>query len=311
MSLAILWTAIGLNLLNPRHFKMVFWVTFGVIMLDYALTLIWLPIGVSKTYGFQSGSFFTTYQNGTNAPTGWNWCLSFLFTSGVLTGFDAAGHVAEETKNASVAAARGVFWSCVASGVLGTPVVFLFLACSVRAALLSRSCLTRAQPSIDTMYGFTAPQPFVQLYAAALGRGGQVFMTLVAVAGLWLNVAVCIVASSRLVYAIARDGILPGHKWIGKVRADGQPANAVLFIGMVGSLLLCTILPSPVAFTSLISAGAIPTIAAYALIAALRLFVTPGQLKFAKWSNGIFSKPFLWIALVWNRAVALLVEESD
>jgi amino acid transporter len=159
MSLAILWTAIGLNLLNPRHFKMVFWVTFGVIMLDYALTLIWLPIGVSKTYGFQSGSFFTTYQNGTNAPTGWNWCLSFLFTSGVLTGFDAAGHVAEETKNASVAAARGVFWSCVASGVLGTPVVFLFLACSVGTALLPNRHSHERSPASTRCTASPRPSP--------------------------------------------------------------------------------------------------------------------------------------------------------
>lgn len=101
------------------------------MLTDWVLTLIWLPIGVSKTYGFQDASFFTEYYNGTGAPTGWNWLLSFLFTSGVLTGFDAAGHVAEETKNASVTAARGIFWSCFISAVLGTPVIFLYLACSV------------------------------------------------------------------------------------------------------------------------------------------------------------------------------------
>lgn len=103
------------------------------MLTDWLLTLIWLPIGVSQTYGFQSKSFFTEYYNGTNAPTGWNWLLSFLFTSGVLTGFDAAGHVAEETKNASLTAARGIFWSCFISAVLGTPIIFLYLACSVSA----------------------------------------------------------------------------------------------------------------------------------------------------------------------------------
>lgn len=39
-------------------------------------------------------------DNGTGAPPGWNWMLSFLFTSNLLVGFDAAGHIAEETKNA-------------------------------------------------------------------------------------------------------------------------------------------------------------------------------------------------------------------
>lgn len=50
----------------------------------------------------------------------------------------------------------------------------------------------------------------------------------------------------------------------------------------------------------MVSAGAIPTIAAYALIPFLRLFVTPGKLKTAKWNNGRFSTPFMWIAMIWN-----------
>lgn len=45
--------------------------------------------------------------------------------------------------------------------------------------------------------------------------------------------SICIVAASRLVSAIARDGILPGSKWIGKVDQNGQPRNAVIFIWVV------------------------------------------------------------------------------
>jgi len=280
-----LWSAVGINMINPRTFRWIFFGTAAIMMLDWLLTLIWLPIGVSQTYGFQDSSFFTETFNGTGAPTGWNWLLSFLFTSGVLTGFDASGHVAEETKNASLTAARGIFWSCFASAVLGTPIIFLFLACS---------------PNLDVLYSLNAPQPFVLIYSLALGKGGQLVMTIIAILGLWLNTVVCIIAASRLVFAIARDGVLPGSKWIGKVKPNGQPKNAILFTGMVAGVLLLTILPSPVAFTSLVSAGAMPTIAAYALIPFLRLFVTPGELKTAKWSNGRFSTPFLWISLIWN-----------
>lgn len=72
----------------------------------------------------------TTY-NGTGAPDAWNWCLSFLATAGILIGFDASGHVAEETKNAAVTAARGIFWSTIISGIGGFIVVILFLFCVV------------------------------------------------------------------------------------------------------------------------------------------------------------------------------------
>ena len=115
-----------------RMFRYVFYFSSVIVLLDFLLNLIWLPIGTANAWGFRSAhdAFMTTY-NGTGAPDGWNWCLSYLATAGVLIGFDASGHVAEETKNASVTAARGIFWSTVASGVGGLATVILFLFCAV------------------------------------------------------------------------------------------------------------------------------------------------------------------------------------
>jgi amino acid transporter len=114
--------------------------------------------------------------------------MSSLFTAGTLTGFDAAGHIAEETKNArcfdpvelfdegliviiSIVAARGIFTSAVATALCGFATTILFLFCT---------------PDIEILYTLSAPQPFVQIYDLALGRGGAVFMTLLAVLGLIL-----------------------------------------------------------------------------------------------------------------------------
>ncbi|KAH8914993.1 hypothetical protein BT69DRAFT_1341882, partial [Atractiella rhizophila] len=204
---------------------------------------------------------------------------------GVLTGFDASGHIAEETQNAGLVAARGLFWGCVASALGAFPVLILFLFCS---------------PSLDTLFSLAAPQPFVLIYELALGKGGQVVMTVVASLGLLINSSVAVVAASRLIYAVARDGVLPGSKWIGKVDKNGNPSNSVYFIWAVSAILLCTSLPSQVAFTSLVSAGAVPTIAAYALIPILRLIFTPHNFSRGKWSLGRWSRPFCVIAAVWN-----------
>lgn len=97
-------------------------------MLDFFLNIIWLPIGAHNTYGLRTAkeAFMTTY-NGTGAPAGWNWCLSYLSTAGILIGFDAAGHVAEETQNASMSAARGIFWSTIVSGIGGFLSIILYL----------------------------------------------------------------------------------------------------------------------------------------------------------------------------------------
>jgi len=39
-------------------------------------------------------------------------------------------------------------------------------------------------PDLDTFFALNAPQPFVQLYALALGKGPSIFMTIIAVIGL-------------------------------------------------------------------------------------------------------------------------------
>lgn len=117
---------------TARFFRWIFYASSLLVMIDFMLNMIWLPIGTSQTYGFRTAreAFLTTY-NGTGAPPAWNVCLSFLATAGILIGFDASGHVAEETKNAPVAAARGIFWSTITSGIGGFICVILFLFCVV------------------------------------------------------------------------------------------------------------------------------------------------------------------------------------
>lgn len=98
-------------------------------------------------------------------------------------------------------------------------------------------------------------------------------------------------------------------------------SSAVTVFAVFGAVLLCVILPSPVAFTSLVSAGGIrecpsarllspfvraltrivhvlprsATISAYALIAFLRFFLTPEEFAHTKFSLGPFRKLFYLI----------------
>lgn len=113
-------------------------------------------------------------------------------------------------------------------------------------------------------------------------------------------------AASRLVFAVARDGVLPWSGWVSKVVA-GQPRNAVLVVWGVASVITCTILPSAVAFTSLVSAAGVPSAAAYGLICLSRLFLTPKNFPKPAWSLGRWSKPFQVIAVFWNAWVVAIL----
>ncbi|OBU01045.2 hypothetical protein VE01_00917 [Pseudogymnoascus verrucosus] len=289
----LLGLAVLVNFLPPRLFRYVFYWSSFFVILDFLLNVIWLPIGTANTLGFRTAeeAFMTTY-NGTGAPDGWNWCLSYLATAGILIGFDASGHVAEETKDATVNAARGIFWSTVVSGIGGFLTIILFLFCV---------------PDADTLFSFGSPQPFVPLYAVLLGQGGHIFMNVVCVVALWLNTIIAIVAASRLVFAVARDGVLPFSGWVSHVSAEGQPRNAVLVVWGIASIVTCTILPSGVAFTSLISAAGVPSAAAYGLICFGRFFLTPNNFPKPRWNLGRLSKPFQFIGIFWNGWVVAIL----
>jgi translation initiation factor 5B len=208
----------------------------------------------------------------------------------------------------SIIAGKGILTSAIATGVLGFLTTILFLFCI---------------PDLDTFFALDAPQPFVQVYALALGKGPSIFMTIIAVIGLIMvrapfslfiamfafltpsshasqNSTIAVVASSRLLFAIARDGVLPLSGWIGRVDSHRQPRNAVTVMFVFAAVLLCSIIPSQVAFTSLISAGGVPTIAAYALIALLRLTCTPHSFKTSYFYLGRWARPMYLSTVLFN-----------
>lgn len=120
------------------------------------------------------------------------------------------------------------------------------------------------------------------------------------------NTAIAIIAASRLVFAVARDGVLPFSGWVSKVHG-GQPRNAVIVVWGVAALVTCTILPSNVAFTSLVSAAGVPSAAAYGLICLGRLLCTPNRFPKPQWSLGRWSKPFQFIGVFWNGWVVAIL----
>ena len=73
------------------------------------------------------------------------------------------------TSNCSVIAARGMLTTATLTGTMGFLITILFLFCT---------------PDLDTLFAINAPQPFVQIYAMALGKGPSVFMTIIAVIGM-------------------------------------------------------------------------------------------------------------------------------
>lgn len=117
------------------------------------------------------------------------------------------------------------------------------------------------------------------------------------------NTTIVIIVTSRLVFAVARDGVLPLSHWIGRVTPDGQPQNATFIVYIFGAVILCTILASQVAFTSLGAAGSVLLVSAYGLIALLRFTMTPNNFQSSYFRLGRLAKPFYLCVVLYDSMV--------
>lgn len=150
------------------------------------------------------------------------WALSLLVGAWCLTGFEAAADLAEETRQPRRVVPRAILLSLLSSGVAG----FLMLS----GVLLAISELPAAQKADNPL-----------LHTLQLVLGGAWMTPVLVVVG--ISVFACglasMAATSRLLFAMARDRMLPGSRWLAFV-AEGHrtPRNAILFIWAASSAVV-------------------------------------------------------------------------
>lgn len=145
VAFSILAVSTIVNLLPHRYLGMTVKATGLLMVILYLINMIWLPVAVSTTYGFNNASsVFSGITNNNGASTSYNWFINILFPMYSLVGFDASGHVAEETKKSHIASANGVFRSALWSSVFAFPLVLMFLFCYPQGSDFS----TLAQPIV-------------------------------------------------------------------------------------------------------------------------------------------------------------------
>jgi amino acid transporter len=152
----------------------------------------------------------------------WVFALGLLLPAYTITGFDASAHTSEETVGAAMNVPKGIVRSVAVSGVAGWGLV---------------TALVLALPGI----------------AEGVSKGGEVVPWIVSVrlpgvAGGLLLVGIVLVqflcgmaaltSASRMVFAFARDGGLPGSGWLRRVdRETGSPVVAVWIAAVVAAVL--------------------------------------------------------------------------
>jgi urea carboxylase system permease len=199
-------------------------------MLVFALVLLFFANHNAPSILFDSA--------GTEAATGGSYlpafALGMFMALFVVYGFDTAGTFGEETIDAGRQAPRGVLWSVVISGIVGT----VFLVAIILAIPDVPAAMKQGFPIADTI---TATLTY-----DIAGTGitvGEVYLFVILV-----SVFVCTLAiqgaATRMMFSMSRDGHLPlGSAW-GRVNARFKtPANAAVAVGILAAIPILVIGP--------------------------------------------------------------------
>ncbi|KXS12440.1 amino acid transporter [Gonapodya prolifera JEL478] len=270
-----------INLTNVYVLKQFFRFCSVFILIQYILYVTWIP---AKAPSFQSSPFFTTFVNVTGFNDAYCWMIALLSPAYTFTGYDTSAHVAEETEDASRAAARGMWMSVAVSLFFSIPQVFLFLACV---------------QDLDDIISYTYPMPVASFWIQTIGENGAITLLVLLWIGSLNGAAAGLTSASRVTYAVARDKVLPFSSYLYKTSSSGIPTRAVLFCALIAFLCVLPILGSTVAFNALVATSAICTNTSYAMPVIGRVFIAGSSFKRGAWHLGHFNTPLSLIFLAW------------
>ena len=262
----------------------VFWHVAGVVVIIAILIIV--------PDRHQSADFvFTERFNNSGFSDGMYWWyvlpLGFLLTMYTVTGYDASAHVAEETHEAEMSAARGIWQSVFYSAIIGW---FVLLAITFAATDVA---------AVDDAAGYSPA-----VFTSAMSEGWAEMVILIALLGQVFCGMACVTSCSRTFYAFSRDRAVPGWRFWTRLNHNRVPVEAVL--GVCAFALIITI-PAlwnvegagvPIAFYAVVSVSVIGLYIAYVMPVYLRLRAgasfTPGA-----WNLGAKYRWMCTIATIW------------
>ncbi|GJE93136.1 amino acid transporter [Phanerochaete sordida] len=219
------------------------WWTLGGTLVLVITLLVKAPVKNSAEFVFTDFENFTGWQS-----RGFVVLLGFLQAVYTLEGCETAAQVAEEAKRAELLAPLAVVGSIVGSWIIGLAYML--------ALLFSVQSIASVQAT-----GYALP--IAQLYFDAVGRRLTLLCLAVVMLAQLMAAVTAFTASSRLLYALARDDALPGKAWFTALNRFQAPYVGVWLSVLVGCVISCAYIGSAIAFNAILSSAAIAVMLSY------------------------------------------------
>ncbi|WIA33412.1 hypothetical protein OEZ86_006546 [Tetradesmus obliquus] len=270
-------------------------VVFAIVLLAVA------PTRQSGSYVF--GAFNAAESSGVPGHA-YVYLLGLLMSMFTLTGYDASGKMAEESRNAAKVAPFGIFMTVVISGVVG----FIYLL-AITFSIQDPSTLL--DPANATGGTFVVGQVVLDAFMARSGSGNEAFARASAAALLCVPLVAqlfcsmsSVTGNSRTLWSFARDKAVPGHRWLARVSGISDTPVASTWVMVAAAFLLgLPMLGSTVAFAAITSLATIGLYISYAIPIFFRLVngsntFMPGPVHLGRAGVPVAVIALLWVAFL-------------
>ena len=244
------------------------------------LTVLLLIVAAVRSIGHWSN---LTATGSIPAHTYYSWLgpfmLATLLGAYTIVGFESASNLAEETHEPHKVVPRAMIRAVLLSGIVG----FLFL-------------IVLAYATTSGAYASSAPVAFIVSHVLG-GVVQKIFLVFVCVS-IFACGLVIMVTNGRLIYSMARDRRLPGHKFLSQVpRSTGGPSWATVLAAVLGAIIVLALLSSTTALATLFTASTIMPALLYAGTVLLYVFTRrSGTGMFGRWEWSIVAGAIVWLA---------------
>jgi amino acid transporter len=220
-------------------------------------------------------------------------CMLGMLTSLYgMSGYESSSQMSEETANASIAAPKGMVNGVIAAIITG----FAFML----------GLLYAMGGNIEGTVNGLTDQPVMNIFGIAFSDGmgtmniaGAVSMSVLLLVNIFLGGFSHMTVTTRICYAMARDGALPGSRFMDKVHPRVKvPVNAIIVIFFLDALLCLLPLGSSTAFDAINSISTIGYQISYAIPIVLRLTVARHTFQKGPWHNGRWSECLGWFSAI-------------
>jgi amino acid transporter len=227
LGILVLYTIVNIfadRLLGVFNNISVWWHVLGVLVIigvllfvpDHHTSTKFVFTHLSNNTGFHGGAtggaFFWLYV----LPIG------FILTMYTQTGYDASAHTAEETRDAALGAAKGVWKSVFYSAIAGWLILLAFLYAASQSAAVTK-----------------AGGSSISIFETAMANHiwGAKLVLIIATVGQLFCGAAGLTSASRTWYAFSRDRGMPGWALFRRLNRQRVPLYAVIAVSVVSLIV--------------------------------------------------------------------------